>query len=295
MKLHLASAALVSAALVSGCTVTLDSQSEIVRDEKRFTVSGTPDVRVTTFDGSIRIQAWDKPGVLIEIEKRGPTRESVNALQITSTQDGNVIELEVKRARTESFRGLSMHRTPSAGLIVSVPRHANIRARSGDGSIHVESVEGKLDLRTGDGSIRATDVSGDLTFQTGDGSVTVDKVDGRLGIDTGDGSVSVSGKLASLKLHTGDGSVVLRADSSSAMTDDWDINTGDGSVSVYLPESFGSELDARTGDGTVHSDLTSFVADGTENSRRRLRGKIGAGGKLFRIRTGDGTIKLRTQ
>ena len=34
------------------------------------------------------------------------------------------------------------------------------------------------------------------------------------------------------------------------MADDWDITTGDGSVSLYLPSDFGAELDAHTGDGT---------------------------------------------
>ena len=57
----------------AGCVVAVDSHSEIVREEKRFTVQGTPDLRVATFDGSIQIQAWDKPGVLVEIEKRGPS------------------------------------------------------------------------------------------------------------------------------------------------------------------------------------------------------------------------------
>ncbi|HXG72290.1 MAG TPA: hypothetical protein VNJ04_16895 [Gemmatimonadaceae bacterium] len=38
-----------------------------------------------------------------------------------------------------------------------------------------------------------------------------------------------------MKLHTGDGSVVYRAEPDSSMTDNWDITTGDGSVSIYLP------------------------------------------------------------
>src|SRR5688572_21740676 len=85
--------------LSAGCTVTVDSHSEIVREERRFTVEGRADVRVATFDGSIEIQSWDKPDVAIEIEKRGPTKSAVEGLEITSTQKGNLIELEVKRPR----------------------------------------------------------------------------------------------------------------------------------------------------------------------------------------------------
>ena len=134
---------------------------------------------MTTFDGSIQIQSWDKPEVLVEIEKRGPTREAVDALEVKSSQDGNTIELEVKQSRAGVVHGgwATLRR---ARLIVSVPRRADVRARSGDGSIDIERVNGRIELNTGDGSIRATDVAGELTLHTGDGSVTVEGAEGRL-------------------------------------------------------------------------------------------------------------------
>src|SRR3982750_1620642 len=91
---------LVTCSWVAGCTVTLDSQSEIVRDEKRFTVKGVPTVHLTTFDGAIQIQSWDKSDVLVEIEKCVPTRDAVNALQIRSSQNGDTIEIEVVKPRS---------------------------------------------------------------------------------------------------------------------------------------------------------------------------------------------------
>src|SRR6476659_7050892 len=93
----LAGGVFVTSFWVAGCTVTLDSQSQILRDEKRFTVKGAPSVHLTTFDGAIQIQSWDKPDVLVEIEKRGATKEAVEELAISVTQNVNRIELEVKR------------------------------------------------------------------------------------------------------------------------------------------------------------------------------------------------------
>ena len=287
-------AAVVWGVASSACTVTVDSHSEIAREEKTFKVTGTPTLKLTTFDGGIEIQGWDKPNVVIEIEKHGGTREALNELQVVSQQSGNVIELEVKRPRTESFRGIGLHRSAYAKLIVSVPRQANIDARSGDGAIKIDRVNGKLELRTADGSIRATDVAGEMAFDTTDGSVTVDRAEGRLFVDTGDGSVHVTGKLETVKLHTGDGSVVYKAESGSVMADNWDITTGDGTVAVYLPEGFGAELDAHTGDGSIRSEVDGMRALAHEGARRTLRGKLGEGGKVLRIRTGDGSIRLRT-
>jgi hypothetical protein len=287
-------AAVVLGALSTGCTVTVDSHSEIFREEKRYPVTGVTDVRVTTFDGAIQIQSWDKNEVLIEIEKRGPTKSAVTDLEVRGGQNGGVIELEVRRPRRESFSGIGIHRTAYARLFVWVPRATNVRARSGDGSITVERVDGQLDLRTGDGRIRASEVSGEMTFDTGDGSVTVDGARGRLSVDTGDGTVNVRGNLGSVKLHTGDGSVTYRAEPGSAMTDPWEITTGDGTVALFLPPDFGAELDAHTGDGNITDDLSIERPDEEDRrARRTLRGKIGQGGKLLRVRTGDGSIRLK--
>lgn len=301
---------LVVSVLAGGCTVRVDSQSQITREEKRFTVSGVADVRVTTFDGSIQVQSWDRPDVLIEVEKRGTTKESVDALEVRSEQNGNVVELEVKRPRSESFTGIGFHRTASARLIVSVPRNTNVRARSGDGSIAIEGIRGRLELRTGDGSIKAVDVAGELTLNTGDGSVTVDGAEGVLDLNTGDGGVSVSGKLGTVRLHSGDGAIVYRAQPGTTMTGAWEITTGDGSVTMYLPREFGAEIDAYTGDGGIRNDLEVVADSGPnleradddrreprrerrESERRTLRGRVGAGGPELRIRTGDGAIRLK--
>jgi DUF4097 and DUF4098 domain-containing protein YvlB len=287
---------LLAGVLAAGCTVTVDSQSQIVREEKRFTVSGVADLRLTTFDGSIQIQSWDKPDIVVEVEKRGSTRESVDALQIVSDQNGSTIELEVKRPRSETFSGVGFYRSASARLIVTVPRNTNLQARSGDGSIRVERVNGRIELRTGDGSIRAMDVVGDLVINTGDGSIAVSGAEGSLDVDTGDGGVNVAGRLNRVRLHTGDGSIVYRAEPESRMAADWTISTGDGGVTVYLPEGFSAVVDAYTGDGTVRSELNVSAEDDEEDRetrRRSLRGRLGEGGRSLRIRTGDGSIRIR--
>ena len=284
----------LAGAVAAGCVVSVDSQGQIVREEKRFSLDGTPELHLKTFDGAIQIQSWDKPEVFVEIEKRGPTREAVDQLAIEATQRSNRIELEVKRPRTESFSGFGFNVGSSAKLIVSVPRRVDVVAQTGDGSILIERLNGRLDLRTGDGSIRVDDAEGDLVLHTGDGSVTVDRAGGRLNIDTGDGGVNVSGKLSAVKISTGDGAVVCRVDEGTMMGDEWDIGTGDGSVALYLPAQFGAELDAHTGDGSVRSEL-SLSSSSSDDDKRSLKGRIGDGGRRLRIRTGDGSISLKSR
>jgi DUF4097 and DUF4098 domain-containing protein YvlB len=276
---------------LGACVVSVDSQAQIVREERRFTVRGVPEVRLTTFDGGIELQGSERDEVVVEIEKRGATKEAVDALQVTATQEGNRIEVEVKQPRSESF---GFGNSPSARLIVSLPRRANVVARTGDGSIRVDDLTGRVELRSGDGSIRVANASGDLRLHTGDGSITVERADGTLDLDTGDGGVNVSGKLSAVKMHTGDGSIVYRAESGTVMSDAWEITTGDGGIALYLPEDFAADLDARTGDGSIANELPIAEADsGGGEHRRALKGRLGNGGKTLRLRTGDGGIRLR--
>jgi len=47
----------------------------VERDEKHFSVSGTPDLTFITFDGSIEIRPWDKAEVQVvvsEASRSGP-------------------------------------------------------------------------------------------------------------------------------------------------------------------------------------------------------------------------------
>jgi hypothetical protein len=280
--------------MFSSACVVVDSQGHIVREEKRFTVAGAPDLRLDTFDGSIDIRTGDDArAVVIEIERRGPTQEAIDQVKVDTRQEGDRIDVDVKKPnRDVTFFGIG-HLTPSANLIITMPKTGNVVARSGDGAMRIEGVRGRLDLHTGDGSIRGRDVGGQMSIVTGDGSVTLDSAEGDLDVDTGDGSVSVTGKLGTVKLHTGDGSITLRADPGTVMKSDWSVTTGDGGVAVSLPSGFGAELDAHTGDGSIRNDLDLRTESAGENSRRTVRGRLGAGGKTLTIRTGDGSIRLK--
>lgn len=277
-----------------GCVV-VDSQGHIVREDRRFTVTGTPELVLTTFDGSIEIRSGDTKSVLVEIEKRGPTKEEIEKLIVESKQEGNRIEVSVKRPSGEIVVLGIGRMSSTAKLIVTMPREGQVFAKSGDGSIRVEHVHGRLELRTGDGSIRAMDVGGRMQLVTGDGSVTVDNAEGELDVDTGDGSVSLSGKLDLVKVHTGDGSITFRVEPGTSMKGDWSMTTGDGGVSLFLPSDFAAELDAHTGDGAIRNELevTGGRGDGERRSRT-LKGRLGAGGRTLRIRTGDGTVRLKS-
>ncbi|MBI4487231.1 MAG: DUF4097 family beta strand repeat protein [Acidobacteria bacterium] len=262
--------------------------------EKRFSTNGKPDVDLSTFDGAIEIRSWDRPEVLVVIERRARDKAGADTIEVHTEQNGNRVTVHARVADGTPGWGISWHHNwRSARLIASVPAASNILANSGDGSIDIERVSGTIDLRSGDGSIRARELTGDLKAHTGDGSIKLADVDGSLDIDTGDGSVVVSGKFTTVRARTGDGSVTVEAAPGSAAAADWNITTGDGSVTLALPDGFGGELDAHTGDGRIHMQDISVSNTTGRIGRNTFRGTIGSGGRALRVRTGDGSITLR--
>jgi hypothetical protein len=294
-RTHLAPlAALVGlAGAAAGCMLTVDAGQYTVREEKRFAVTGVPDVSLITFDGSIEVRAWDRPEVFIEIEKRGPDKARVDAIEVKAEQAANRIAVEATWPSGQSTE-LHFGPSPSVRLVASVPRETNLVARSGDGAVSLERVSGQLEVETGDGSIRGTDLNGQMRAHTGDGSIRLEGTDGRFDLDTGDGGVVLAGRLAAVRIRTADGIVSVRAGDGSVMTDAWEIRTGDGGVTIQLPATFDADLNASCTDGSVSVDRLRFAA-AAEVSRRLVRGKIGAGGHLLDVRTADGSIHVRNQ
>ena len=287
-------AAFVGLALAgTACVVTVDAGRYSDREEKQWRVTGTPDVTLVTFDGSIEVRSWDRAEVRVEIEKSAQDKALADKIQVTAEQSGNTITVEAKKPpAVESLFGLKV--SPSAKIIATVPRECNLVARSGDGSISLERIEGRIEVHSGDGGLRGQDLAGSLRAHTGDGSVRFQDVRGAVDIDTGDGTGEVSGKLDVLRLRTGDGSVHVRAEDGSAMSADWEIRTGDGSVRVELPETFVATLDASTGDGRVFVEGFGEPASAgqDEDSHAALKRPLGPGGKLLRLRTGSGGITV---
>jgi DUF4097 and DUF4098 domain-containing protein YvlB len=274
-----------------GCTIDLAAEPFTEREEKTFAVSGKADVRLVTFDGSIEIESWTRSDVAVTIERRAVDAETARQLRVRAEQDGNRVTVEVVKPehRQDWFANVS----PSVSLKVFLPQASDVQARTGDGSIRARDVSGRISLNTGDGSIHGAKLSGEVTAHTGDGSVTLDDVSGRVNLHTGDGGVSVVGALAALKAHTGDGSIAVRATGDSATAEDWDLTTGDGGMTLELPSNFNAEVDARTGDGGISVEGFDVTQTGYHSERDELRGRFGTGGRTLRLRTGDGSIRIR--
>ena len=231
------------------------------QESKTFAVNGSPTVNVNTFDGSIRVHGWDKSEVMYTVTKRAEDDEGLRQISMDANQNGSMITVIAKSENDHDG---------TASIEMWVPRKAMLHLSSGDGSLKLEGVSGDITLRTGDGSIEVNDGSGQLKANTGDGHIQVLNFDGQLDAVTGDGSIRMDGNFNALAARTGDGGITLTVPSGSNFT----VETN------------------------AEGDLTNEGLTLTEDiapSKRVKRWRIGNGGKVFILNTGDGQIVLRSR
>ncbi|MGH9221622.1 MAG: DUF4097 family beta strand repeat-containing protein [Vicinamibacterales bacterium] len=299
---------LIAAAVGTGaCEVNLNTEGLSAKETLTFKVSGQPQVVLDTFDGAIELHSWDRPEVEVEIERRAMEQALIDEIKVEASEKNGVVTVKVTGPSRSEFRGVTigMHISPTARLRVAVPRNSNVEATSGDGSIRAEAIEGRLVLTTTDGSVTGTRLGGDIQIRSGDGSIRLDNATGKLDLETTDGSIGVDAKPTVLKARTGDGSIRATIEADTVMADNWELTTSDGTVVLTLPGLFNGEIDAETSDGVVRTSHP-LLGDSSEarprnedenreerrERRRTLRSKMGEGGRVLRIRTGDGSIRI---
>jgi hypothetical protein len=288
-------AALIAVASAA-CSIDVHSQAVSLREEKRFTVSSNQPVEVSvrTFDGAIQVRSWDKDEVLVEIERRAPDQSGVEALVVNASQEGNRVRIEVAQPRGERRVvrfGSCVH---SVNVTVTTPRRITLEARTGDGPIDASELEGVIDHDSGDGRVVASRIAGRVRIHTGDGAIRIEEATRQVDAESGDGSIEIDGRLEGLTVRTGDGAVNVEATDGSVMKDDWRITTGDGGIGLRVPDRFNAEIDAHTGDGSIRVDGIDPPArqDRDGSDRRDLQGRLGSGGPVLRLRSGDGSIDV---
>ena len=285
---------IVAAALaLSACTIDVQGEEGIIRDQKRIPLTGMPNVTIRTFNGSVELRPWDRNEILVDVERRAASAADAKDIVVrTSEEGGNVLIEAVAPRRDRDLIHFGRWTSPSVRMVVTVPARLNVEAHSGDGSIAVRDINGRIQVSTGDGAVTLRHVQGEITIRTGDGSVSVNDADGTVAVSTGDGAVDVSGRFDALAAHSGDGGIRVDARPGSTMRREWTLTSGDGGMTLRVPADLNASVDAQTGDGPITT--SGVIVTGPTEAREHgiLRGQIGKGGEVLTLRTGDGAINI---
>jgi len=235
---------------------------------KTFNINGRAELRVETSDAQIHVDTWDEK----KIEARVTSNKwgfGQGGIEVIDHQTGDSVELEVRFPHGIHIMSIGDRRTV---IEIHMPR------------------EGKVRLHTGDGEIRLRDLKGEMELDSGDGRLELEGVEGALRAHSGDGHVRAKGRFDNLDISTSDGRIEVEALPGSMIGQGWNLKTGDGHVTLSLPEKFAADVVLHTGDGRITLDMPVTVEGKYESNS--VRGKLNGGGAVLSIHTGDGSIRL---
>ena len=75
------------------------------------------------------------------------------------------------------------------------------------------------------------------------------------------------------------------------MAGDWAVHSGDGQLTLRLPDGFATDLDLHTGDGDIDLDFPVTVT--RIRSENGLKAQLNGGGPRLTVRSGDGSIRIK--
>jgi hypothetical protein len=278
-KLALASIALTAAAFAA------DSNFE-----RNLSVSGSPNVSVSTGSGYIRL----KPGSDSQVHISGHVHSGSSWMggdaesrvkQIADNppivQNGNTITIG-ERHGNDLFRNISID------YDITLPRSSDISAATGSGDMTIDNVGATLKAQTGSGSVRANGIQGASTLGSGSGDVELHQAGpGDVRAETGSGSVRLYGVNGALKASTGSGDIEVNGNPAT----DWKLSTGSGSIHMALGGGAKFNLVADTGSGSVN--VAQPISMQGSLNRHHITGAVNGGGPTIRANTGSGDISIR--
>lgn len=254
--------------LVLAACLAISSAAWAEEWSKTFNITDKPDLHVQTSDANIQVDTWDQKTIEVRVvsQKWGFGQGGLNVID---HQTGDAVDIEVKFPHEVHFVSVGGRRVD---IEIRMPR------------------EGRIRLHTGDGAVRLRGLKGEIEAESGDGHEEFEAIDGSLCAHSGDGRIQASGRFDSLQVKTSDGRIEVDALAGSKIGSGWQLHTGDGSVTLNIPESMAADLALRTGDGHITLDVPVAVQGRYESNR--IEGKLNGGGAELRVETGDGSIRI---
>lgn len=203
-------------------------------------------------NGGVSFYGWDRNEVLVRalIRTRAESREDARDL-------ARAIEIDVNSETIHANGPTSRRRYNSDWSVsyeVMVPRRIDLSARTRNGGISVEDVEGRMDF------------------------------------DAENGGISVRSAGGSVTAHTTNGGVSAQLTGTSWKGERLDLSTTNGGVVLEIPRGYNAELETGTVNGGMDIDFPVTV-QGRIN--RRITTTLGRGGPLVRAVTTNGAVRIR--
>ena len=243
--------------LLAGCDLSLGHLTARATDEwsRSYPLEAGGEIRIVNTNGKIEIEGTDGSTVEVKAEKiaRGATDTAARELLPRI-----VIKEDIKPDRvsleTERMSGIMIGTAFEVRYHVRAPKNAVVNITNTNGQVALAALTGKVKAQTTNGGVNGRNLTGGVDARSTNGGVTID--------------------MASI----GPDSISLR--------------TTNGGVTLTLPDGAKANLTASCTNGGINVSALDNL-EISEQSRRRLEGRLNGGGTAIEVRTTNGGIRVR--
>ncbi len=270
-------------------------------------------VILSNISGMIEVRGWSQGQVKIEALKisRADTaelaKENAGKVEIAVEKTGNILRIETKYPESRRFRrnGINV----SVNYKVWIPENASINVRSVSGAVTAEGIGGAFEGNITSGHVTLSKINGGIDCRAVSGGITAMDVVGDIGLRTVSGSISLERAKGSAELETTSGGIKMIAISGAKSVrakvlsgsisyegelekdGRYSLEALSGRIEMIVPSGSGFEIEAESFSGGIDTDFPITVSG--RISRRELRGVIGNGGAVVRLKSFSGSINLK--
>jgi len=245
-------------------------------------------LKIYNANGRTRVTGGDGDRIEVRIEKHAraetveAAEELVAAIHVVPTAHDDHLLLEVEVPSKWNRHG-------HANLEVSVPRKICVGVTAANGKVCMEGIIGDVKARSGNGSLHVANVKGNISVTTSNAKVCCKDTCGSLMARSSNGKIELEHHRGSVDASTSNG--VICAELESIGEEGVVLATSNGKIVLELPDDIDADVDIRVDNGMIRTERNLDTQTG--DSRGRLRGKLGRGGTPIKLRNSNGTIALR--
>lgn len=257
-------------------------------DALRFKAPQSGGLRVRNPNGRIEVEGEDRDDIIVEVAKRARAESEEEATRLLEairlgreeTPDGLVLEVEIPRR---------WNRHGHVNLELRVPHDLPIACESVNGKVSVSGVRADVAARSSNGAVVVEDVTGDVHAVTTNNKVICVGTTGRLMARSSNGKIEISEHRGDVDASTSNG--LIRAALEELGPTGVLLATSNGRIVLEIPKDAHADVDVRVDNGVIRHEIE--LGDATRATDGRLRGRLGQGGAVIKLRTSNGSITLR--
>lgn len=277
----------------------------------------TVSVTLTTRAGNITVRGWDRKEVHAQAKEAGAKLELCNTgTAATASNPAARIELSLSSASSDE----SDPDEADSPVSLDVPRGATVFLRTQEGDVdvqdvtevHVEAVDGKVDLRRISKAAEAASVGSDVNLEDSSGRARLNAIGGSVEVKnfraldssdflrarTASGDILLD-RVGTARVEVSTISGVIKLEGALARGGSYNFTTTSGDVTLVIPADSSFRLNAKVSEGgEIYTEFPLKYTSATPPASHpvhagRMIGTYGSGDANINLISFSGTLRLR--